>query len=102
MAGRRGDDLDRAGDLPAQGLPRIPLSKRRARAAPFSAFLHVGAKCVGGAYEFFRNAPSDFANFHPAAFYSLAFVLTFELATLFANVRHLLLDAVRVGKLLVA
>jgi len=44
----------------------------------------------------------QFADFHPAAFYPLAFVLSFELATLFAGTRHLLLDVMRLGKMLVA
>ena len=44
----------------------------------------------------------QFADFHPASFYPLAFVLSFELATLFGDTRHLLLDAVRLGKMLVA
>jgi undecaprenyl-diphosphatase len=43
-----------------------------------------------------------FANIHPAAFYPLAFILSFELATLFADVRHLILDALGVGKMLIA
>jgi undecaprenyl-diphosphatase len=43
-----------------------------------------------------------FADFHPAAFYPLAFVLSFELATLFAEVRHLLVDAMHLGKMLIA
>jgi undecaprenyl-diphosphatase len=50
----------------------------------------------------FPNRAVHFANFHPAAFYPLAFVVSFELATLFADVRHLLLDAVHLGKILVA
>jgi len=43
-----------------------------------------------------------FADFHPSAFYPLAFVLSFELATLFADTRHFLLDAMRLGKMLIA
>jgi undecaprenyl-diphosphatase len=43
-----------------------------------------------------------FADLHPAAFYPLAFVLSFELATLFSDTRHLLLDAMRLGKMLIA
>ena len=39
---------------------------------------------------------------HPAAFYAVAFLVTFELALLFADVRHFLLDAVRIAKMLVA
>ena len=39
---------------------------------------------------------------HPAAFYAVAFLVTFELAWLFADVRHFLLDAVRIAKMLVA
>ncbi|SKA37896.1 undecaprenyl-diphosphatase [Enhydrobacter aerosaccus] len=39
---------------------------------------------------------------HPAAFYALAFVVTLELAILFYDVRHFVLDAVRLGKMLVA
>jgi undecaprenyl-diphosphatase len=44
----------------------------------------------------------QFADFHPAAFYPLAFILSFELATLFAGTRHLLLDIMRLGRMLVA
>jgi undecaprenyl-diphosphatase len=50
----------------------------------------------------FPDRAIHFASFRPAAFYPLAFVLSFELATLFADVRHLLLDAARLGKMLVA
>lgn len=39
---------------------------------------------------------------HPAAFYAVAFLVTFELALLFADVRHFVLDAVRIAKMLVA
>jgi hypothetical protein len=50
----------------------------------------------------FPDRAVHFAIFHPAAFFALAFVLSFELATLFADVRHLLLDAVHLGKMLIA
>jgi undecaprenyl-diphosphatase len=50
----------------------------------------------------FPNRAVHFANFYPAAFYPLAFVVSFELATLFTDVRHLLLDAARLGKMLIA
>ena len=50
----------------------------------------------------FPDRAVHFANFRPAAFFPLAFVFSFELATLFADVRHLLLDAVRLGKMLIA
>jgi undecaprenyl-diphosphatase len=43
-----------------------------------------------------------FSASHPAAFYALAFVASVELAMLFYDVRHFLLDTVRIGKLLVA
>src|SRR5690242_17463774 len=43
----------------------------------------------------------QFADLRPAAFYPLAFILSFELATLFAGTRHLIIDAIRVGKMLV-
>lgn len=43
-----------------------------------------------------------FADSHPAAFYPLAFVLSFELATLFGDIRHFIVDAVGLGKILVA
>jgi undecaprenyl-diphosphatase len=39
---------------------------------------------------------------HPAVFYAVAFLVTFELALLFADVRHFVLDAVRMAKMLVA
>lgn len=39
---------------------------------------------------------------HPAAFYGVAFLVTFELALLFVDVRHFALDAVRMAKMLVA
>jgi len=39
---------------------------------------------------------------HPAAFYAVSFLVTFELALLFADVRHFVLDAVRIAKMLVA
>ncbi len=50
----------------------------------------------------FPTRAVHFADFHPGAFYPLAFVLSFELATLFADTRHLLLDAMRLGKMLIA
>jgi undecaprenyl-diphosphatase len=50
----------------------------------------------------FPDRVIHFASFRPAAFYPLAFVLSFELATLFTDVRHLLLGAARLGKMLVA
>lgn len=43
----------------------------------------------------------DFAAVHPV-FYAIAFVLTFELALLFADLRHLMLDVIRLGHMLVA
>jgi undecaprenyl-diphosphatase len=42
------------------------------------------------------------ANIHPAAFYPLAFFLSFALATRFADVRRLLVDAAHLGKMLIA
>jgi hypothetical protein len=50
----------------------------------------------------FPTRAVHFADFHPSAFYPLAFVLSFELATLFADTRHFLLDAMRLGKMLIA
>jgi undecaprenyl-diphosphatase len=44
----------------------------------------------------------QFSNFHPAPFYSLAFVVSFELATHFAGTRHLVRDAMRLGMMLSA
>jgi undecaprenyl-diphosphatase len=49
----------------------------------------------------FPDRAVHFANFHPGAFYPLAFVLSFELAMLFADVRHLLLDAMGLAKMLI-
>jgi len=43
-----------------------------------------------------------FATSHPAAFYALAFSTSLELAVLFYDVRHFMVDAVRLGKLLIA
>lgn len=43
-----------------------------------------------------------FSKTHPAAFYPVAFLVTFELGLLFADVRHLTLDAVHIAKMLVA
>ncbi len=43
-----------------------------------------------------------FSKTHPAAFYAIAFLVSFELALLFADLRHFILDAVRLGKMLVA
>jgi undecaprenyl-diphosphatase len=39
---------------------------------------------------------------HPAAFYAIAFPVCLELALLFADLRHFILDAVQLGKMLVA
>jgi undecaprenyl-diphosphatase len=50
----------------------------------------------------FPTRAVHFADFHPAAFYPLAFVLSFELATLFADTRHFILDAMHLGKMLIA
>jgi len=44
----------------------------------------------------------EFSKVHPAAFYALAFPVTLELALLFVDLRHFILDAVRLGKMLVA
>ena len=49
----------------------------------------------------FPDRAVHFSNFHPAAFYPLAFVLSFELAMLFGDVRHLLLDVMGLGKMLI-
>jgi undecaprenyl-diphosphatase len=43
-----------------------------------------------------------FAYSYPVAFYPLAFVLSLELATLFADVRHFIVDAVGLGRMLIA
>ena len=50
----------------------------------------------------FPERALQFANLHPAAFYPLAFVLSFELATLFSDTRHFLLDAMHLGRMLIA
>jgi undecaprenyl-diphosphatase len=39
---------------------------------------------------------------HPAAFYGVAFLVSFELVLLFADLRHFALDAMRLGHMLVA
>ena len=44
----------------------------------------------------------EFSKMRPAAFYPLAFVVTFELSLLFRDLRQLALDAVHVAKALVA
>ncbi len=43
-----------------------------------------------------------FGNLHPAAFFPVAFLLCFELATLFADIRSLLLDVYRIAGVLTA
>jgi len=43
-----------------------------------------------------------FAGLRPEAFYPVAFLLCFELATLFADVRHLLLDIYAVARMMLA
>jgi undecaprenyl-diphosphatase len=43
----------------------------------------------------------DLSYAHPAGFYAIAFAASLELAMLFADLRHFILDAVRLGKMLV-
>jgi undecaprenyl-diphosphatase len=43
-----------------------------------------------------------FSKTHPAAFYGVAFLLTFDLGMLFADLRHFILDALHIAKMLVA
>lgn len=44
----------------------------------------------------------DFSAVHPAVFYAIAFPAMLELALLFADLRHFIVDAVQLGKMLVA
>ena len=86
-------------------LPRVYLGYHYPSDVLAGAVLGVCCMLVLSAWVARTGFPEravDFANFHPAVFYPMAFVLTFELATLFADVRHLLLDVIRVGKMLVA
>lgn len=85
-------------------LPRVYLGYHYPSDTLAGAVLGVLCMVVFSALLARTNFPErvvQFANFCPAAFYPLAFVLSFELATLFGDTRHLLLDAIRVGKMLV-
>ena len=77
MARRRGDDLGRAGDLPAQSISRIPLPERRAGGRRSRRSLHVGAKRAGGAHQF-SGTRSPICEFPPCRLLSLGVCSVFR------------------------
>ena len=86
-------------------LPRVYLGYHYPSDALAGAVLGVLCMVVLSALVARTSFPDralQFANFHPTVFYPLAFILSFELATLFADTRHLLLDAMHLGKILIA